>query len=135
MYNAQLITNGYAEAKYFSPNGAHRTYLEACMTSAEQNNAGFWGTGFFPTKLRAPVITLTDSILTWPLNAYAGTYDIRSNSVSVYTYTPIVGGTQNILDLSTLSLSSGQNKIKIRAIPPNTAHTESNLSNQVIYNV
>ena len=135
MYNAQLISNGYAEAKYYSPNGAHRPYLEACMATAEQNNVGFWGTGFFPTKLRAPIITLTGSILTWPLNAYAGTYDIRSNSTSVYTFTPLVGSTQNSLDLSTLSLSSGQNKIKIRAIPINSAHSESNLSNQVIYTV
>ena len=133
MYNAQLISEGYAEAKYFSPNGAHRTYLEECMATAEANNVNFWGTGFFPTKLRAPVITLTGSVLSWPLNAYAGTYDIRANSVSVYTYPQVVGGNQNILDLSTLSLSSGQNKIRIRALPINSAHTESNLSNQVIY--
>ena len=64
MYNAQLISGGYGEAKYYSPNGAHRTYLEQCMATADSNNVNFWGTGFFSTKLRAPVIALTGSNLT-----------------------------------------------------------------------
>ena len=37
MYNAELVSEGYAEAKYYSPNGAHRIYLDGRQATAEAN--------------------------------------------------------------------------------------------------
>lgn len=141
MYNAELISEGYAEAKYFAPNGAHKTELEEVQAVARANNVRNWGTQFFPTILDAPVVTQNGSIITWPYHPYTGSYDIKFKKGSSIVYTDNfpqpVGGSQNSYDLATTisaqSLGTGTFKINVVSQPINSAHKKSSNSNTITY--
>lgn len=133
MYNAQLIAQGYGEAQYYSPNGAHRAYLEATQATARANGVGFWGTGFFPTKLVAPVVTLTGSIITWAYQDYVESFDIKDGGTVVHNYIQLTGGLENEFDLDLLGLAPGSHRINVVAKPTNSTHEASNNSNNITY--
>lgn len=132
MYNNELIEIGYGEAKYYSPNGAHKLKLEATQAEARSNQVGFWEYGFFPTKLVPPVVTISENIITWEYNKYTGSYNIKDNGNVVYNYLQ-ESTTGNSFDLSTLELSSGNHRINVVSVPLDGTHEMSNNSNNINY--
>lgn len=140
MLNKELIDIGYGEAKYYSPNGEYRSVFDNAQDIAERNGEGFWGDGFFPTKLRAPVLSISGSIISWNRDANAGDFELRvkkgSSIVQRITIPQPTGSSTNQYDILNIGLTeSGLYSFYMVANPAVGTHTTSGVSNTVQYTI
>lgn len=78
-----------------------------------------------PVALAAPVITLTDNVVTWTAVSHATGYDVYVNDAKLISVTAL---TYTVTETAT-----GSYAIKLKAISSDTAYSESAFSNVVTY--
>lgn len=141
MLNAMLVRNGLAEAKYYSPNGAYRNYFELFEDEAKNSGSGFWGTGFFPTTLYSPVLSLNGTTLSWTDNntaKYVSSFEIKIKQGSSIVSREIVTAENRSYDLASNSIISNaasgtKFSINIVANPGQNTHNSSKNSNTITF--